>query len=119
MQSMCFKKCSKCGFKWPDRASFLTDTGLRMIGYQSNFDELMAGMFLFNHICKTTLAVSAEDFRDLYDGPIFVERLNGTEKCDGYCLHQDDLSPCPARCQCAYVREIIQVIRNWPKQNQL
>jgi hypothetical protein len=87
VQPICFKKCSKCGFLWPDRASFLTDPDLLMIGYQVSFDELMAGMFLFNHVCGTSLAISADDFRDLYDGPIFAQRLNGTEMCDGYCLN--------------------------------
>jgi hypothetical protein len=45
------------------------------------------------------------------------ERKTGTEECPGYCLHQDELQPCPARCECAYVREIIQIIRNWPKRD--
>ncbi len=87
-----------------------------MIGYQVNFDELMAGMFLFNHVCGTSLAISADDFRDLYDGPMFTEKLNGTDTCDGYCLHESDLRPCPAKCECAYVREIVQLILKWPKQ---
>ncbi len=112
---MCFKKCSKCGFVWAQRASFLSDPSLHMIGYQVNFDELMAGMFLFNHDCGTSLAISADDFRDLYDGPMFTERLNGTKECGDHCLHESDLQPCPAQCECAYVREIVQMILNWPK----
>jgi hypothetical protein len=86
-----------------------------MIGYQPLFEKLTAGLFLFNHSCGTTLATPAEAFQDLYDGPIFTERLNGTEECGGHCLHEDDLGPCPAKCECAYVREIMQVILNWPK----
>lgn len=86
-----------------------------MIGYQVNYDELLAGMFLFNHICGTSLAISAEEFQDLYDGPIFTERLNGTEECEDHCLHESDLRPCPAKCECSFVREIVQVILNWPK----
>ncbi len=115
-ESKYFKKCSKCGFVWPKRASFLADPNLRMIGYQVNFDELMAGMFLFNHVCGTSLAISADDFRDLYDGPVFTEKLNATDACDGYCLHESDLRPCPAKCECAYVREIVQLILKWPKE---
>jgi hypothetical protein len=115
-QSMRFKRCSKCGFVWPERAAFLSDPDLRMIGYQVDFEELTAGLFLFNHVCGTSLAISANDFQDLYGGPVFTERLNGTKKCDGHCLHKDDLSPCPAKCECAYVREIVQVILEWPKQ---
>ena len=113
---MSFKKCSKCGFVWPERASFLDDPNLRLIGYQADFEELMAGTFLFNHTCKTTLAIKADDFQDLYDGPMFTERMEGTEECGGHCLHKDDLRPCPMKCECAFVREIVQVILNWPKQ---
>jgi len=112
---MCFKTCSKCGFVWSERASFLGDPNLRMIGYQVDFEDLMAGTFLFNHTCRTTLAIKADDFKDLYDGPMFTERLRGTKECGGYCLHKNDLRPCPEKCECAYVREIVQVILNWPK----
>jgi len=87
-----------------------------MIGYQVDFEELMAGLFLFNHICGTTLSIKAGDFQDLYDGPLFVERLRGTEKCEDHCLHKSDLRPCPTKCECTYVREIVQVILNWPRQ---
>jgi hypothetical protein len=110
-----FKKCTKCGFVWLERASFLCDPRLRMVGYQPHFDKLTAGFFLFTHICGTTLALQTGDFQDLYSGPIFTEKLNGTENCFGYCLHEDDLRPCPAQCECAYVREIGQVILKWPK----
>jgi hypothetical protein len=87
-----------------------------MIGYQVNFEDLKAGLFLFNHSCGTTLSVAAEEFQDFYDGPMFVERLDGTSECGGYCVHERDLRPCPASCECAYVREIMQVILKWPKQ---
>lgn len=116
IESKRFKTCSKCGFIWPERTSFLSDPELRMIGYQVNFEELMAGLFLFNHICGTALAIPADAFQDLYNGLMFTERLNGTEGCEGHCVHKNDLSPCPAKCECAYVREIMKVILNWPKQ---
>jgi hypothetical protein len=25
------------------------------------------------------------------------------------------VEPCPSQCECAYIREILQIIRNWPK----
>lgn len=95
--------------------SFLSDPKVRMVGYQVDFDELMAGLFLFNHSCGTTFSVRAGDFQDLYKGPIFMERLNGTEECQSYCLHENDLHHCPAKCECAYVLEITQVVSKWPK----
>lgn len=118
-QSICFKICSKCGFVWPDKTSFLNDPDISIIGYQVDFEELKAGLFLFHHVCGTSLAIKAEAFQDLYDGPMFTEKLSGTENCDGYCLRKSDLRPCPAKCECAYVREIMQVVLNWPKKRSV
>jgi hypothetical protein len=104
---------------WHGRTSFLSDPTLRLIGYQVHFQELTAGLILFNHNCGTTLSVQAKAFQDFYEGPMFTERLTGTEACQGSCLHEDDLRPCPAKCECAYVREVLQVILQWPKRESL
>jgi hypothetical protein len=111
-----FKKCSNCGFKWTSRDSFLTDSTLQIIGYQASFKELTTGLLYFNHSCRGTLAIQAYLFGDLYDGPIFKERATGGKACPGYCLHREELQPCPAECECAYVREIVQIIKKWPKR---
>jgi hypothetical protein len=87
------------------------------MGYQVNFPELEGGFFLFNHTCGTSLGLMAGDFRGLYEGPVFSERATGTTECPEYCLHKSELRPCPAKCECAYVREIIQVIKDWPKRD--
>ena len=113
--SAAFKTCSPCGFEWPTREAFLNDPALTVIGYQVNFETLKLGFFLFNHTCKNTLSVRAEAFWDLYDGPVFKTRATGCDQCPEYCLHQENLEPCPAECECAFVREILQVIKNWPK----
>jgi len=118
-QFVAFKTCSQCGFVWRGRTSFLSDPTLNLIGYQVHFEELSAGLFLFNHNCGTTLSVQAKEFRDFYGGAIFTERLMGTEQCQGSCLRQDDLRPCPEKCECAYVREVLQVISHWPKSEPL
>ena len=109
-----FKTCSKCGFAWPTREAFLDDPDLELIGYQVNFEELALGYFLFNHSCKDTLSLPAGDFMNLYKGHVFKERATGSDQCPGYCLHQDVLDPCPAHCECAFVREILQIIKAWP-----
>ncbi len=93
----------------------MKDPALCIIGYQVNFDLLTEGFFLFNHSCGTTLAVKAGDFRDLYEGPIYTERMTGTPECPEFCLHRSELRPCPSKCECAYVRGIIQAIKDWPK----
>jgi len=111
-----FKQCTVCGFRWSTRDQFLEDPNIELIGYQVNFGELLAGFFLFNHSCKTTLAILSEAFEDLYDGPVFSERAFGSAECPDRCLHEDDLSPCPVQCECAFVREIIQHVKNWPKR---
>ena len=93
----------------------MNDPHVRVIGYQANFVELEAGLFLFNHQktgCHTTLAVEAAIFRDLYDGPVFSEPLTLTDECPRYCIRQDELRPCPAKCECAYVREILNIVKN-------
>lgn len=110
-----FKQCPLCGLEWPTRNRFLEDPDIELVGYQVNFVELLAGFFLFNHSCGTTLAVLTEAFEDLYAGPVFSERATGTEECPEHCIHEDDLSPCPAQCECAFVREIMQAVKDRPK----
>ncbi|MBW2656958.1 MAG: hypothetical protein JRC59_04530 [Deltaproteobacteria bacterium] len=111
-----FKKCTCCNHPWFSRDEFLEDNKLQLVGYQVNFGKLELGYFLFNHLtCLSTIAVPAGMFRDLYDGPVFSERKTDTENCPGYCGDRDILDPCDQECECAYVREIIQVVQNWPK----
>lgn len=111
-----FKQCSNCAYRWATREAFLSDPAVSLVGYQVNFRRLEAGFFLFNHLlCETTIAVPVEEFQTLYAGPVFSERLTDSEKCPGYCQREDELRPCPAQCECAYVREILQIIAGWEK----
>ena len=110
-----FRQCIGCNTVWPDRDAFLCDSNVMLVGYQANFEDLVAGLFLFNHSCETTLSMPVVAFRDLYDGSVFQRPLTGTAPCPEYCLRQNKLESCPAKCECAFVREIIQVVRNWPK----
>lgn len=107
-----FKKCIKCGQLWENRERFILDRGIEIIGYQVQFRELTEGLFLFNHSCGGTLSITAGEFRDLYSGPIFEKRATGTEECPSYCMRKDELSSCPVECECAYVREIIQLLKS-------
>ena len=111
-----FKKCTCCNTPWLSRQEFLEDHNLDFVGYQVNFSNLELGYFLFNHLtCHSTIAVHAGLFSDLYDGPIFSERRTDTENCPGYCGDRTALDPCDQTCECAYVREVVQIVRNWPK----
>ena len=110
-----FKKCSKCGTQWGSRDNFLSDSDVELIGYQANFKALKTGLFCFNHSCKTTLALYADAFMDLYDGPVFTKRATNGDDCLGHCLHRSNLKPCPAECECASVREVLQIVKDWQK----
>ena len=115
-----FKQCPKCAYLWNDRRMFLSDPDIQMIGYQVNFENLELGYFLFNHLsCGTTLAISASLFIDLYDGPIYAQPKTGSEECEQHCLYQNDLESCSVPCECAYVREIIQIVKEWPSDQKL
>ena len=114
-----FKICSLCGHIWKTRDDFLSDPQIRLGGYQARLKELVAGIFLFTHVrsdCKTTLGLRAEVFADLYDGPIFTDRLTDTESCPQYCKKPSELDPCPNKCECAFVREILQIVKDWSKR---
>lgn len=106
-----FKQCSGCNKKWANREEMLTDPEICLIGYQAHFEDLALGLFLFNHSCKSTFSVLAGEFADMYKGPVFDKRLTGSESCPGYCLHEESLDPCSLECECAYVREIVQLLK--------
>ncbi len=110
-----FKKCPSCGHIWTSQDDFLVDPELAVAGYQAHLEQLPAGLFLFDHSCGTTLAVPTGDFAHLYDGPVYKQGLTDTDKCPGLCHHKERLDPCPAQCKCAYVREILQLIRLTPE----
>jgi hypothetical protein len=100
------------------RDSFLDDPATELVGYQVNFENLGLGFFLFNHMtCRSTIAIPAGQFRGLYTGPVFEENMAGSENCPEYCLHETRLTRCLEQCECAYIREIIQIIRDWPKHD--
>ena len=112
-----FKKCSCCEHPWFSREDFLQDRNTDLVGYQANFYQLELGYFLFNHLtCESTIAIPAGLFKDLYAGPVFAQRMTGTEYCQGLCKDTKALQPCEEQCECAYVRDIMQMIRGWPKE---
>ena len=76
-----FKECPSCWCAWESREDFLSDPHVTIIGYQAHFSELTTGFFLFNHSCQGTFAVRVQEFKDLYDGPIFETPKTGTDEC--------------------------------------
>jgi len=110
-----FKACPQCGKTWENRGDFLADPEIETEGYEVNFEDLISGSFHFRHSCGGLIRFPVGTFRDLYAGPIFQECAAGSRECPEYCLRRNNLGPCPTRCECAYVRDILQIIRRWPK----
>jgi hypothetical protein len=108
-----FKTCPLCAHAWTTRREFLEDDGLEVVGYQVDFREVSLGLFLFNHrSCQTTLAIRAQRFKDLYDGPVYQGCRAGDSECRGHCLRRWELQPCPVECECAWVRSLLGILRD-------
>ena len=106
-----FKSCKNCQTRWETLDAFIEDPRIKLVGYMPTFDDLLKGLFLFNHSCGTTLACQVDLFAHLYDGPIYQVKKNGQSECPGYGLNKSNFSPCPVECNCAYVRETLQIIK--------
>lgn len=111
-----FKECTSCSKKWQSQEDFLADPDISLLGLQVCFENLMEGLILFNHSCRTTFSVEVSKFENLYQGPVYENRATGTEECPGYCLNERELRPCPAHCSCAFVRQILDKIKKYPKR---
>lgn len=112
-----YAACPMCRKEWFSREEFLSDPEITLEGYKVNFVELKAGFFMFRHQGIHPITLVVEKFADLYEGEIFEERATGTDECPAYCLYEKELGRCFARCECAFVRDIIQIIKHWEKQN--
>jgi hypothetical protein len=110
-----FKTCSNCEKSWERLEDFIQDPAIELTGYMPTFDDLLTGLFLFNHGCGTTLACPVALFNHLYDGPVYRTRKTGGPECPGHCLNKTDFTPCPAKCNCAFVRETLLILKRWPK----
>jgi hypothetical protein len=115
LNELLFKTCPCCGETWETQRSFVVDQSLRLNGYMADFEELELGLLMFTHDdkddkCGSTMALHVQDFMNLYRGPVYEERRMGKEDCPRYCLDKENLQRCNAACECAYVRDLIQII---------
>lgn len=109
-----FKKCPNCLEVWSTQEKFVDDGLLEIIGYKANFEKLEEGLFFFTHKkqdCFSTMAIEVKEFLNLYTGPIYPERKAESEECPRYCLDKYQLDRCTALCDCAFVREIVQILK--------
>ncbi|WP_108650442.1 hypothetical protein [Dongshaea marina] len=121
MASSHFKQCPCCHERWRCREEFLADPSIELEGYKVDFTDLEQGLFLFTHRqegCGSTIAIEVCDFKALYPHTIYQERKTGDPDCPCYCLHKDLLARCENQCQCAFVREVIHIIRHTPKRKR-
>ncbi len=110
-----FKTCPACSKKWKTMEDFVSDPSLELNGYKADFKDLEYGMFFFTHKiepCHSTMTIMIEDFRKLYSGPIYKENKAFSEECPRYCIDEKNLARCDAFCECAFVREIMEIIVN-------
>jgi hypothetical protein len=114
-----FKSCPSCDQSWKSREEFLADASLELVGYQVHFRQLEQGLFLFNHSsCKSTISIQSGLFANLYKGPLYTKNITGSESCPEHCLAKNNLQACPEQCECTYVRDIMQIIKNWQKSGE-
>ncbi|MCM2323917.1 MAG: hypothetical protein NDJ90_11715 [Oligoflexia bacterium] len=112
-----FKKCTGCGQNWATRAVFLADSMVELVGYQARLDDIERGIFLFTHLrqgCKTTMGIRVLAFKDLHREKrrsSSSQAKNNTPECEGHCLHVDDLDRCTADCANAWIRELLQTLK--------
>lgn len=109
-----FKQCNTCKKIWNSRDEFLNDPDISLIGYQVHFKSLEKGLFLFNHNgeCRTTLAIEAINFFDMFSGERYDECRAKLPGCPGYCLQVRNLDRCDQFCECAFIREILYIINS-------
>ncbi len=114
MHQTTFKTCSGCGKNWLTQNKFLEDIDLKLNGYKADFEKLEYGLLFFTHDqenCHSTLAIEVVEFMNLHTGPIHPLRRTGLSDCPGYCRDTEQLARCEAVCECAFVRDIIHVIK--------
>ncbi len=118
MSQAMFKTCACCGRTWPTRDEFIVDPSLLLNGYQANFESQRDGLFYFTHMsdgCGSTMVIPAYEFLDMYSGPRYPEQRALSAECPGYCLDKSQLDRCTVHCECAFAREVVQIIRETPK----
>lgn len=107
-----FHVCPGCGARWESCVVFLADKQVVLCGYQPDYTDTEKGLILFTHgvpRCQTTFAVPVGAFLHLVERPLLsAPRLRGTEYCHGHCERANDLEPCAAMCECAFVRKLLQ-----------
>lgn len=108
-----FKTCPSCSKSWATREDFLSDGLVELNGYQVSMRSLEKGLFLFTHMsdnCHSTMGIYVSEFSDLFTGTRYSENKALSAECPRYCEDEKRLDRCSAKCECAYIREILHII---------
>lgn len=108
-----FKTCPGCFVAWESMEAFLSDPNLELNGYKPDFKDLEYGMFFFTHKtepCYSTMTIMVDDFKSIYSGKYYQENKALSDECPRYCIDEKQFARCDALCECAFVREIMQII---------
>ena len=57
------------------------------------------------------MALKTSEFLSLYTGEKYPDSKMGGDECPRLCLDRNELDRCPAFCEYAFIREIIQIIK--------
>jgi hypothetical protein len=109
-----FKMCSMCHKVWADCERFVTDPELTVNGYQAFFDNPADGLILFTHRtkgCRSTLALKAAAFKDLYRGPKQFSMNFGAPSYPEHRADTRSLEFCETPCSMKWVRDVLQLLR--------
>ena len=114
-----FKACSYCDESWNTREEFLSDVRISMKGYTPIFENPEYGLFYFTHSgsCNATLSLFVHEFVDLYKQTTYPDKKTGSSECRGLCQIKNNLEQCFSNCRFTYIRDLIQIIKAWPKKS--
>lgn len=118
MKNEPFKICTNCSDSWDTLEQFLDAADLELVGYQVAFEDLEGGLFYFTHTketCLSTLAIPVKKFIKLSPRAFLEKHGDEAPGCAHHCVREGDLEPCPLECECSWVREIIQLIKERKK----
>lgn len=110
-----FKICPCCRTTWGTVDEFIDDRTVTLNGYKADLKDLEFGLFFFTHTignCGSTMAFEVNDFLSLFSGEQYIENKALSPECPRYCIDEKQLARCDALCECAFVREVSQIIRD-------
>jgi hypothetical protein len=116
LRTVCFKHCPTCNVLWRQQSQFLSDPEVKFLGFRPAATPESLALIVFNHArCDTRLTFTLETFAELTVFPILCASCAITHKDTDYCLAGASGRPCPALCICAFVHNVSESIRAWPK----